>query len=46
MSHDDATEAAEIDRRLDEQEAVEDPTAPPTLWWENDPVLAERFRHR
>ena len=44
MSHDDATEAAEIDRQLDEEAAVEDPAAPPKLWWENDPVLSERFR--
>ncbi|HEX4705398.1 MAG TPA: cytochrome c oxidase assembly protein [Pseudonocardiaceae bacterium] len=43
MSHDDAAEAAEIDRHLDEQEATT--TTPPTrLWWEDDPVLAERFR--
>jgi cytochrome c oxidase assembly factor CtaG len=44
MSHDDATEAAEIDRQLDEAEAVEDPATPPKLWWENDPILSERFR--
>jgi cytochrome c oxidase assembly factor CtaG len=44
MSHDDATEAAEIDRQLDEAEAAEDEAAPPKLWWEDDPVLSERFR--
>lgn len=53
MAHDDAVEAAEIDQRLDEQEAedaraaAEDPAsdeARPRLWWEEDPVLAERFR--
>lgn len=53
MAHDDSIEAAEIDRRLDEQEAVEaalppDPDtgepARPRLWWEDDPQLAERFR--
>jgi cytochrome c oxidase assembly factor CtaG len=51
MSHDDAVEAAEIDRRLDEEEAtqpVADPEtgepARPRLWWEDDPVLSERFR--
>jgi cytochrome c oxidase assembly factor CtaG len=44
MSHDDAREAAEIDRQLDEAEAAEDPATPPKLWWENDPILAERFR--
>jgi cytochrome c oxidase assembly factor CtaG len=44
MSHDDAAEAAVIDRQLDEEEAAT-PDAPPRLWWEDDPVLAERFRH-
>jgi cytochrome c oxidase assembly factor CtaG len=44
MSHDDAKEAAVIDRQLDEAEAAEDPTAPPKLWWEDDPILSERFR--
>jgi cytochrome c oxidase assembly factor CtaG len=46
MSHDDATEAAAIDRRLDEAEAAasSEPDTPPRLWWEDDPVLAERFR--
>lgn len=53
MSHDDAAEAAEIDRRLDEQEAAESAAAVtdgpveaarPRLWWEDDPALAERFR--
>jgi cytochrome c oxidase assembly factor CtaG len=53
MAHDDAVEAAEIDQRLDEQEAedarvaAEDPSAEdarPKLWWEDDPALAERFR--
>jgi hypothetical protein len=41
MSHDDAAEAAVIDRQLDETEA-DAPTS--RLWWEDDPVLAERFR--
>jgi cytochrome c oxidase assembly factor CtaG len=41
MSHDDAAEAVEIDRQLDEAEATD---APPRLWWEDDPALAERFR--
>ncbi len=55
MSVDDDKEAAEIDRQLDEQDAAlgseatetEDDTAAPAsrLWWENDPVLAQRF-HR
>lgn len=53
MAHDDAQEAAEIDRRLDEQAAVDaalppDPetgeTVKPRMWWEDDPQLAERFR--
>lgn len=51
MAHDDAIEAAEIDAHLDEQEqqatittAAAGEPAPPRLWWEDDPVLAERFR--
>ena len=44
MSHDDATEAAAIDRRLDEAEATTPAETPTRLWWEDDPVLAERFR--
>ncbi len=53
MAHDDAEEAAEIDKQLDEQDALAaalpsdpetgGPTAP-RLWWEDDPQLAERFR--
>ena len=55
MAHDDAAEAVEIDRQLDEQEAVTaalppDPEtgepAKPRLWWEDDPQLAERFRRQ
>ena len=49
MSHDDAIEAAEIDRQLDEAESAQpapDEPARPRLWWEDDPVLAERFRRR
>jgi cytochrome c oxidase assembly factor CtaG len=53
MSVDDDKEAAEIDRQLDEQEAAasapateSDEEAPPSrLWWEDDPMLAQRF-HR
>jgi cytochrome c oxidase assembly factor CtaG len=54
MAHDDAAEAEEIDRELDEQDALAaalppDPeTGEPTkarLWWEDDPQLADRFRH-
>jgi cytochrome c oxidase assembly factor CtaG len=49
MAVDDDKEAAEIDRELDEQDAAASATdeadpAPSALWWENDPVLAERFR--
>lgn len=47
---DDTTRAAEIDRELDRQEreepdsqAGEDGLARPTLWWETDPQLRERF---
>jgi cytochrome c oxidase assembly factor CtaG len=39
-ARDDEGKAKEIDRQLDE-----DPT-PTGLWWETDPVLAERFRRR
>jgi hypothetical protein len=55
MAHDDAEEAAEIDKQLDEQEAVDaalppDPetgeAAKPHLWWEDDPQMADRFRRR
>lgn len=55
MSVDDDKEAAEIDRELDEQDAAaatataetdEGAEAPAgRLWWENDPMLAQRF-HR
>lgn len=42
MTKEDAKQAKEIDRVLDEQEATaEDPTRP---WWESDPTLSERFR--
>ncbi|GAA4831789.1 hypothetical protein [Saccharopolyspora rosea] len=41
---DDEHEAAEVDRQLDE-DAHEDGTDG-GLWWEHDPVLAERFRRR
>lgn len=54
MQHDDEREAAEIDRVLDEREAatagtvatpsVDTASQPAPLWWENDPILAERFR--
>ena len=46
MSHDDKAEAAMIDEQLDAADAAADPTATPHLWWEDDPVLAERFRRR
>ncbi|MER5390182.1 cytochrome c oxidase assembly protein [Saccharopolyspora sp. NPDC002686] len=43
---DDAQEAAEIDRTLDaqEEEQPDEPAASSGLWWEDDPILAERFR--
>jgi cytochrome c oxidase assembly factor CtaG len=53
MAHDDAAEAAEIDKELDEQEAVTAALPPdpetgeptrPRMWWEDDPQLADRFR--
>jgi cytochrome c oxidase assembly factor CtaG len=52
MSVDDEQEAAEIDRELDEQEKAaqeltdegEPAATGSALWWENDPMLAERFR--
>jgi cytochrome c oxidase assembly factor CtaG len=52
MAVDDKLEAAEIDQELDAREAEApratgdqgDPAEPAPLWWENDPVLAERFR--
>ncbi|HEY2699432.1 MAG TPA: cytochrome c oxidase assembly protein [Pseudonocardiaceae bacterium] len=49
MAVDDDKEAAVIDRELDEQDnavstADSDEPTPSALWWENDPVLADRFR--
>jgi cytochrome c oxidase assembly factor CtaG len=54
MAKDDAEEAQEIDRALDEQDAAVVAAAgggdgtndggPSRLWWEDDPQLAERFR--
>jgi cytochrome c oxidase assembly factor CtaG len=57
MVTDDRAEAAEIDRHLDEQDELAahdaeisaelgEPAAPHRMWWEDDPVLAERFRPR
>ena len=43
MSHDDAAEAAVIDRQLDEAE-TSTTDGPSRMWWEDDPVLSERFR--
>ena len=43
MSHDDAAEAAVIDQQLDEAETSV-ANGPSRLWWEDDPVLSERFR--
>jgi cytochrome c oxidase assembly factor CtaG len=43
-SRDDQRKAKEIDRQLDEEEAAAPETATTGLWWENDPVLAERFK--
>ncbi|HJP76034.1 MAG TPA: cytochrome c oxidase assembly protein [Pseudonocardiaceae bacterium] len=51
MSVDDDKEAAEIDRELDSaaaaaaaEEPEDEAPAKTGLWWENDPILAERFR--
>lgn len=44
MRHDDQAEAAVIDRQLDEAEASATDDTPARLWWEDDPVLSERFR--
>lgn len=43
---DDSRQAAVIDRELDEQEATAPESAPARLWWEDDPVLSQRFRGR
>lgn len=47
--HDDQRQAERIDRELDAREEAARSTGEPAdspggLWWENDPVLAERFR--
>ncbi|WP_020643698.1 cytochrome c oxidase assembly protein [Amycolatopsis balhimycina] len=41
-ARDDERRAKRIDAQLD----VEAASAPPGLWWENDPALAERFKRR
>ncbi|WP_439376956.1 cytochrome c oxidase assembly protein [Amycolatopsis lexingtonensis] len=41
-ARDDERRAKRIDARLDEEAA----SAPPALWWEHDPALAERFKRR
>jgi hypothetical protein len=48
-ARDDQKQAKEIDRELDAQEnELVDADSPgvtkPKLWWENDPVLSERFQ--
>ncbi|MBA8926214.1 cytochrome c oxidase assembly factor CtaG [Kutzneria viridogrisea] len=43
MSRQDAEQAVRIDRELDEREAEQSSDRP---WWEDDPVLSERFRRR
>jgi cytochrome c oxidase assembly factor CtaG len=46
-SRDDERKAKEIDRELDEKEATASEGAPASgLWWEHDPILAERFKRR
>jgi cytochrome c oxidase assembly factor CtaG len=47
LSRDEKTHAAAVDAELDAAEATETESAAPSgLWWENDPQLRERFRHR
>ncbi|WP_410575514.1 cytochrome c oxidase assembly protein [Amycolatopsis sp. cmx-4-61] len=41
-ARDDARRAKQIDAHLDEEENA----GPSALWWESDPTLAERFKHR
>jgi cytochrome c oxidase assembly factor CtaG len=41
---DDQRQAEKVDRELDERERTEDEDNGGRLWWEDDPVLAERFR--
>ncbi|MBE1498437.1 cytochrome c oxidase assembly factor CtaG [Amycolatopsis lexingtonensis] len=41
-ARDDERRAKRIDAQLDEEAA----SAPPALWWEQDPALAERFKRR
>lgn len=47
---DDQRQAERIDQELDAEEQAAQPTgesagSPSGLWWESDPVLAERFKH-
>lgn len=44
MTKEDETRAAEIDVELDAAAAVEDPSEPARLWWEDVPEIADRFR--
>jgi cytochrome c oxidase assembly factor CtaG len=47
MSADETSRAAEVDTELDRAEPVTSHEAgEPTLWWENDPQLRDRFRRR
>ena len=47
MSVDETARAAEVDTELDRTEPGTSQEAPePTLWWENDPQLRDRFRRR
>lgn len=41
---DDQRQAEKVDRELDERERAEDEQSGSRLWWEDDPVLAERFK--
>jgi cytochrome c oxidase assembly factor CtaG len=42
--HDDQRQADRIDRELDVEEETRSSGTSSGLWWENDPILAERFK--
>lgn len=46
MSSDEKKQAAIVDAELDAQLDTVDDEAPPTLWWEADPQLRDRFHRR
>jgi cytochrome c oxidase assembly factor CtaG len=46
MSSDEKAQAAVLDAELDAADDTSDEQAPPTLWWEADPQLRDRFHRR